>query len=376
MPLMKVLITTNVPSPYMVNFFQLLGLECDLTVIFEINNSTERNGRWNNLIFKNFNGFILKSMRFSKDSGLSFGILKHIIKHKNDLIIIQNSTTPTGILSIFFMNFMKITYVVFSEGGFANKGRPMRSLVKRYLFNSPKFILSSSTMGDHYFYSYGVSSSKIIRTPFSSILNKDIIANPIDNSEKKMLRKNLNNLSRYIVLMVGRFIEIKAFHRIIELWPDKSENVTLLIIGEGPMEEEYKKIIRKKNNNVVIDSFKSFNTLQNYYKFSDVFLHPTTSDVWGLVINEAMAMGLPVVATDRCIAALELIKDGENGHLIDYQNYPLMVNKALFIAKNIEIKKSMGEMNAIKIKSHTIDKMVESHVEFFEKFKQNKSFLY
>ena len=49
---------------------------------------------------------------------------------------------------------------------------------------------------------------------------------------------------------------------------------------------------------------------------ADVFVMPTREDIWGLVINEAMAYGLPVVSTDKCIAALELVKNGRNGYII------------------------------------------------------------
>ena len=49
---------------------------------------------------------------------------------------------------------------------------------------------------------------------------------------------------------------------------------------------------------------------------ADAFVLPTREDIWGLVINEAMAYGLPVVTTDRCNAGLELIKNNVNGYVV------------------------------------------------------------
>ena len=52
-----------------------------------------------------------------------------------------------------------------------------------------------------------------------------------------------------------------------------------------------------------------------YYQAADMLVFPTREDIWGLVINEAMANGLPTVSTDKCVAALEMIKQGENGRM-------------------------------------------------------------
>ena len=50
---------------------------------------------------------------------------------------------------------------------------------------------------------------------------------------------------------------------------------------------------------------------------SDLFVLPTREDIWGLVINEAMSFGLPIITTRKCIAGTELITDGENGYLLE-----------------------------------------------------------
>ena len=63
--------------------------------------------------------------------------------------------------------------------------------------------------------------------------------------------------------------------------------------------------------------FLQTSELKQYYKLSDIFVLPTKYDVWGLVVNEAMSQGLPVISTSACVAAIELVSNGYNGYVID-----------------------------------------------------------
>ena len=56
--------------------------------------------------------------------------------------------------------------------------------------------------------------------------------------------------------------------------------------------------------------------LAQVYGVSDVFVLPSFEETWGLVVNEAMACGLPVITTDRVGAAVDLVREGENGFVV------------------------------------------------------------
>ena len=87
------------------------------------------------------------------------------------------------------------------------------------------------------------------------------------------------------------------------------------------------------------------------------------SDVWGLVINEAMAQGLPVITTDQCVAGLELVENGINGYIV-----PVSDNEALVTAINTvlgEDYRKMGQAALEKIRPYTMENMVKAHVEIF-----------
>ena len=61
---------------------------------------------------------------------------------------------------------------------------------------------------------------------------------------------------------------------------------------------------------------------------------PTRSDTWGLVINEAMTFGLPVITTDMCVAGNALINDYENGFVVPTENFKILAEKIDYILQN------------------------------------------
>ena len=83
-----------------------------------------------------------------------------------------------------------------------------------------------------------------------------------------------------------------------------TEEYTLCIVGDEPTQE----FIEMKNNmkldNIVFVGFKTKKELKDYYIAADVFCLQTRGDVWGLVVNEAMAYGLPIITTDKCVAGM------------------------------------------------------------------------
>lgn len=66
--------------------------------------------------------------------------------------------------------------------------------------------------------------------------------------------------------------------------------------------------INKVTDNIVFVEFKTKEDLIDYYRAADLFVLPTREDIWGLVVNEAMAAGTPVITTTNCGAGMEILK--------------------------------------------------------------------
>ena len=76
--------------------------------------------------------------------------------------------------------------------------------------------------------------------------------------------------------------------------------------------------------NINFLEFEKKEVLYKYYKAADLFILPTREDIWGLVINEAMAHGLPVITTKKCVAGMELVIKGVNGEIVEVEDFTEM----------------------------------------------------
>ena len=366
---MKILYMVNVPAPYMVNYFNELGRYCDLTVIFEKSTSTERDKSWQNYSFKNFKGIILNGISTNVDMAFCPQIIKFLKKSKYDFIFSSAMTTPTGIIAIEYMKLMKIPFYLESEGGFAKDGKGIKEWFKKLIMKNAEGYFSTTPIGDEYFITYGANKEKIYKYPFTSLYEADILKEPITINEKLKLRKELAVSEEWMVITVGQFIYRKGFDLLIEAASRLSKKIGIYIVGGEPT-EEYIKLCKDKNiSNVHFEGYKDKVSLSKYYMAADVFILPTREDIWGLVINEAMAYGLPIITTERCIAGIELVNN-ENGRIIPINSTEAIVNAVNDLLVSNKILYKMGEKSIKKIQWYTFENMAKVHMNFFEERKK------
>lgn len=112
--------------------------------------------------------------------------------------------------------------------------------------------------------------------------------------------------------------------------------------------------------------FQEWNKLKKYYCAADYFVLPTRYDPWGLVVNEAMACGLPVITTYQCGSGTELVKEGQNGYLYDAEDVGVLRDRMIKLCRDAELRKNMGNKSLNVIADYTIEKMVDRYLEILE----------
>jgi glycosyltransferase involved in cell wall biosynthesis len=93
----------------------------------------------------------------------------------------------------------------------------------------------------------------------------------------------------------------------------------LVVLGDGPLKADLCRLISDLNlhGHVHLPGFIQYRELPAYYALADVFVHASITEQWGLVVNEAMATGLPVIVSNRCGCVPDLVAEGKNGFTFD-----------------------------------------------------------
>jgi glycosyltransferase involved in cell wall biosynthesis len=115
-------------------------------------------------------------------------------------------------------------------------------------------------------------------------------------------------------------------------------------LGEGEQKSDLQQfVIKNEIENITFLAGVNWYEVPNYLALADVFVLPSTSEPWGLVVNEAMVCGLPVLVSDCCGCVEDLVKNNENGFSFDPYNAEELTEKLRYFVQNPDQIKPMGE---------------------------------
>ncbi len=152
---------------------------------------------------------------------------------------------------------------------------------------------------------------------------------PMDVVDNKYFKEysnfeNLLNIPEKYLLCISRFIEEKNLFTLIRAFSEfkkkyTNSNFGLLLVGSGPLEQRIQQEVKKLNaeSYIYLHPFVQYNQLPVLYKKAIGLILPSIRDQWGLVVNEAMASGLPVIVSNRCGCVDDIVKDGINGFIVE-----------------------------------------------------------
>lgn len=359
----KVLFITNLPTPYRIDFYRELGKLCDLTVVIEARRSKDLHFNWNDDVTETFKLHYLNDGLLDEKK-VNWNVLPYLSKDKFDIIVISTYHTYTGMLCLAYLKAKHIPYVFETDGGMiADAESRAKKWYKTILIKGAKAYFSPSIGSDEYLAYYGADRERIHRYPFSSLCDADVLPTPLTAEEKIAIRQRLGIKEEKMILGVGQFIHRKGFDVLMKAVKDMDKNIGIYIVGGKPTEEYLKMEAEYNLTQVHFEGFKTKAELAEYFKAADLFVLPTREDIWGLVINEAMAYGLPVMTTNKCVAGMELLSD--KNCLVDIDNPEQLKEAMMAIMNDDNRREQLASENLSKIKGYTVEKMAEAHIKVF-----------
>lgn len=365
---MKVLFLTNLPSPYRVDFFNELGKYCDLTVVYERHGSPIREKSWVSNNSNNFKVVHLNAKEIGARDTISFKVIK-ILREKYDHIVISIYSTITSMIAMTYLNLHDIPFIISSDGGFRKKDSNLKYKLKHHFISSASAWFSTGTITTDYLTYYGADINRVKEYPFTSVSEKDILKDVLSDTEKTNYKIKLGMKEKFVLLSVGQFVHRKGYDILLKACHTINSSVGVYIVGGKPTEEYLNLRKQLGLKNVHFIDFMNKDELANYYKAADTFILPTREDIWGLVINEAMSYGLPVISTDKCIAAVELIENDVNGYVVPVEDVDAITDKVNYLVQNEAVRSAQAQAALSKIKKYTIENMAKRHLELFENLK-------
>lgn len=362
----KVLFLTTYASPYRVVFFDALGKLADVTVLFSdaIEKQTHRNRDW----FISGDGSaclvqLQKCAPIGSKRELCLDVISWL-KKPWDHIIICGYSSPTSILAIAYLKARKIPFWLEVDGGLIRQDSKLKYLCKKLLVCAASGWLSTGESTTRYLVHYGADPEGVKVYPFTSLWEKDILKEAVSPEEKQALRQELDLRGEKVILTIGQFIHRKGFDVLLKAAANLPKSVSIYLVGGEPTEEYLKLRQELGLENVHFLGFQSKQTLMKYYRAADVFVLPTREDIWGLVVNEAMAYGLPVITTDRCVAGLELVEEGVNGYIVPAGDAQALAEKMNLILQ--QDLAAFGRCALERVQPYTIENMAKVHADYFE----------
>jgi glycosyltransferase involved in cell wall biosynthesis len=330
---------TNLPSFYKVNLFNEIAKKKKVFVIFTNEKEKIRN-----------DDFLTGERNFENISLNNHFILLKVIIALKYLVNIKYTKIIFGGLDSFVL-WAAAFYSPVSKNGmliessiFESTTKGIKAFIKRL------FIKRISTI-----YASGAAQKKLALelnyTNEIRITGGVGIANYIE-TPSYVAKNAVKNF-----IFVGRLSEEKNLKLLVDVF-NEFENLKLNIVGYGPQLDYLKSIA---NKNIELHGSMANNKLNDFYQQNDVFILPSKSEPWGLVVEEALNNGLPVILSDRVGCHPEIIKNDKNGIVFNLDDYNGL-KKSIIKVQNVQYYNSLRE-NVCKMnfKTRTI-KQVDCYI--------------
>lgn len=326
----RISIITNIPTPYRRKQWEYFSKQDNLNLTIYYSAVSEHDRFWtyqnaSNVEEKFMRGFSFHQFHFNP-------IILKVIRDDCDLFIMGSYGYPTVMLAILLLKLFKKPWVLIHDGVSPlklDKEKSYIKLTKKVFMTGANAYYANGTVSKRDLKNYQISGEKIFNQ-YLTVDVQDFISKGVRKDEfRKEIRSEHDIDNDSVVLMYsGRLIKSKGVQNLIDAARkllNQGFNVYVLIVGEGSYRKTLESYCEGIESRVVFTGHVKSEEIHKYYYASDIFILPSYDDPWGLVVNEAMACGLPIIVSDATGCSIDLVKN--NGYVFPFGNVDRLYEK-------------------------------------------------
>jgi glycosyltransferase involved in cell wall biosynthesis len=302
---------------------------------------------------------------------LNLGIVKELLMQRYDAIYVHGYNFLTNWLAFIAARLTGTPILLRTISHILDK-RPLyiriaKEVVLRFLFNLVQACLYIGEHNLNYYKRFGVAMNRVFFVPH--VVDNDFFAREYNRLKSKVrdirFKWGIYD-NRPVILFAGKLIPKKQPLLLLEAYRQVRQRCScaLLYAGDGPLRIDIESRVYKENiPDVIITGFLNQTEISEAYTAGDILVLPSFSETWGLVVNEGMNFGLPIIISDKVGCGSNCVRDGENGYIVPYTSFSALVEAITELVVNPQKRYIFGKRSLEIIKSSGLEQFVNGVVE-------------
>jgi 1,2-diacylglycerol 3-alpha-glucosyltransferase len=268
--------------------------------------------------------FVDKSIEEAQPAEIVAAVWRVLDDTNPDVVVVSGWSQSGALAMLLWARRRKRPAILMSESTAIDAKRNwLREIIKSRIVRQFDAALVGGKPQIDYVAALGIERERIFRG--YNVVDNDFFSAAAEAARQDAVRLRTDlGLPRHYFLASSRFIEKKNLSRLVKAYvgylaQSGNKPWDLVILGDGPLRSALMEQVGEAGvaQHVLFPGFKQYEELPTYYALAGAFCHVSTVEQWGLVVNEAMASGLPVIVSRNCGCALDLVRDGSNGYVVD-----------------------------------------------------------
>jgi glycosyltransferase involved in cell wall biosynthesis len=360
----RVVIITEIIAPYRIPVFNALAQHdgIDLHVIFLSDNDPSQR-QW--LVYKDEIRFpyqVLPSWRqrsVRHSLLLNWGVKSALRRAAPDFIVCGGYNHLASWQSLSWARRNRVPFVLWAESTTrdSRSGHTLVEFLKmRFMGRCDAFVVPGKSSAE-YLRNYGVAEEMILTAPNAVDTRFFAQRAEVIRSEAARHRQALGLPARFF-LFAGRLVPEKGIFDLLDAYqalaPDVRNEVGLVFVGDGAARSALQQRAAAINpGSIHFAGFAQRERLPAYYALAEILVFPTHTDPWGLVVNEAMACGLPIISSAAAGCVADLVESGWNGRVVSAGDIGQLASAMDELARDAELRSLMGQRSRERIKQYS-----------------------